>query len=214
MSNMTRPRENAEDGRARHAQINRERIYQAAVRMFIARGYDSATMQEIAVEAGVTRRTAFNHFAAKGDIAVEWAVRRGEAASTVAREAGRSAQRVPDRLCGYFHELAVMTERDWHETRQMTTGLLRGYGTADHRSWVAEEPRAWIAEWLDHGSGQGTLHKAAGPALITDALYDLFQGVLLRWLPRPAPPQGQFTAEVDAVIGLLLTGFKHGVESG
>jgi AcrR family transcriptional regulator len=182
--------------------------------MFVARGYDNATMEEIATEAGVTRRTAFNHFAAKGDIAVEWAVRRGEAASVIAREADRSAQRVPDRLRGYFHALAVMTERDWQETRQLTTGLLRGYGTPNHRSWVAGEPGAWIAEWLDNGSGQGSPYEAADPALITDVLYDVFQGVLLRWLPRPAPPQGRFTVEVDAVMDLVLTGFNHSVETG
>jgi AcrR family transcriptional regulator len=202
---MTRSPEGGLDGRARHAQVNRERLYQAAVQMFVARGYDNATMEEIATEAGVTRRTAFNHFAAKGDIAVEWAVRRGVAASTIARAADRCAQQIPDRLRGYFHELAVMTERDWHETRQMTTGLLRGSGMPNHRSWVAEELRAWISEWSPS--------EAADAALMTDVLYDVFQGALLRWLPRPAPPQGGFTAEVDTVIGLVLTGFNHGVET-
>jgi AcrR family transcriptional regulator len=213
MSTMTRPQGNG-DGRTRLAQGNRERIYRAALKMFVARGYDGVTMEEIATEAGVTRRTAFNHFPAKGDIAVEWAVRRGKEAPNIAREADRSAQQVPDRLRGYFHDIAVMTEADWQETLQMTTGLLRGYGSPRHRSLLGDELRGWLADWLDNGPGQGSPHAAVDPTLITDVLYDVFQGVLLRWLPRPAPPQGQFTAEVDTAIGLVLTGLLHGVETG
>ncbi|GAA5192286.1 hypothetical protein GCM10023322_51560 [Rugosimonospora acidiphila] len=184
-------------------------MFQAAIKVFVTRGYDNATMNEIAAEAGVARRTAFNQFAAKSDIAVEWAIRRGAHAFALTRQADRPTRSVPDRIRAYFHELAVMTEHDWEETRQLTTGWLRGYGSPNHRSWLSEELRNWLCEWL-HGQPDDRLPQGAtDPGLATDVLYDVYQGVLIRWMPQQSPGPGRFTAEVDAAIALVLAGLRH-----
>lgn len=123
------------DGRALRRMETHEQLFQASVRVITARGYDGTTMDEIAAEAGVSRRTAFNHFPAKSDIADEWAARRGERALEAIGRAGSPARSGPDRVRVYFHELALMTERDWEETRQMTAGWLawpRYAGSSQH----------------------------------------------------------------------------------
>jgi AcrR family transcriptional regulator len=183
-------------------------VFQAAVRVFVARGYDNATMQDIAAEAGVARRTVFYHFAAKGDIAVEWAIRRGRQASGLIRQASPS-QPVPERVRAYFHELAVMTEQDWEETRQLMAGLLRGHGTPGHRPWLAAEMVDWLRDRLSDQPGCRLPGKAADPALATEALYDVFQGALLRWMGTAAPEPRRFTAEADAVVAIVLAGLGY-----
>lgn len=213
------------DGKTRRRLATRERLFRAAVELFVTRGYDTTTMDDIAVAAGVARRTAFNHFPAKADIAVEWAVRRGDEAAAVARGARRPGESVPDRVRTYFHELAVLTERSWDETRQFVFGWLRGYGSAHHRSLLSGELRDWLHEWLrDRPANQSNesnepsepneprLGESADPALIAEVLYDVFQGALLRWMRQQAPEQGRFTAEVDAAIALVLAGL--GREAG
>ncbi|MDX3130060.1 TetR/AcrR family transcriptional regulator [Streptomyces europaeiscabiei] len=194
-----------QDGRTRNAQANRDRVYTAAIKVFAARGYDAATMDEIAAQAGVSRRTAFNHFPAKSDIATEWAVRGGESAFALVRDVDRITS-AADRVRAYFHELALTAELNWDETRQMTTGLLRGYGVSPHRSQLSPELRDWLRDCLQEQPGN-TPTPSADPALAVDVLYDVFQGAVMRWLPQEAAPHGMFTAEVDTAIALVLAGF-------
>jgi AcrR family transcriptional regulator len=194
------------DGRTRQRLATRERVFQAAIRAFVAHGYDGATMEEIAAEAGVSRRTAFYIFPAKSDIAVEWAVRRGQLAFELIGQTSHPARPAPERVRAYFHELAVMTERDWDETRQLTTAWLRGYGSPGHRSWLSGELRDWLHEWLRVQQDGRPPREGWDPALVTEVLFDVYQGVLMRWMQRRAPEPGGFTAEVDAAIAFVLAG--------
>jgi AcrR family transcriptional regulator len=52
----------------RWAPDSRERLQQAALELFAARGFDGVTAQEIASAAGVTERTFFRHFPTKHEV--------------------------------------------------------------------------------------------------------------------------------------------------
>src|SRR5262245_12972099 len=51
--------------RSRRDDAPRERILAAARELFASRGFEGATMEEIAARAGVARATVFNHFGSK-----------------------------------------------------------------------------------------------------------------------------------------------------
>jgi AcrR family transcriptional regulator len=209
---MGRAETGSTSGRDRQRAETHERVFQAAVRVLTERGYDGATMEEIAAAAGVARRTAFYHFPAKSDIALEWAVRRGEYALEVARQVGRTSRSGPDRVRAYFHELAVLTERNWEESRQLTTGWLRGYGTPGHRPLLSADLRDWLGGWLQGQPAGPAPGPARDPELATEVLYDVFRGALLRWMPRPDPEPGRFAGEVDAAVALVLAGLGYPAE--
>lgn len=51
----------------RNREVVHRRLQQAALELFLERGYDQTTTAEIAARAGVTQRTFFRHFADKRD---------------------------------------------------------------------------------------------------------------------------------------------------
>lgn len=49
-----------------------ERIAQTGLELFIAKGYEATTLDDIAVAAGISRRTFFHYFKSKDEILLAW----------------------------------------------------------------------------------------------------------------------------------------------
>lgn len=64
--------------KARKQQVVRDALSDAAAALFRARGFESVTVEEIALAAGVSRRTFFRYFDSKEDVMVEHLDRDGE----------------------------------------------------------------------------------------------------------------------------------------
>jgi AcrR family transcriptional regulator len=63
----------AEEGlRERKRRETRQRIAEAAQRLFLAQGYEGTTLDAIAAEAGISRRAFFSYFKSKDEIIVFW----------------------------------------------------------------------------------------------------------------------------------------------
>lgn len=62
----------AEGLRERKRRETRQRIAESAQRLFMADGYDATTLEAIAAEAGISRRTFFSYFRSKDDIVTFW----------------------------------------------------------------------------------------------------------------------------------------------
>ncbi|MCC6538052.1 MAG: TetR family transcriptional regulator [Bryobacterales bacterium] len=59
---------------ARKQELVREAIWDAAVDLFIAQGYEETTIDQIAEAAGVSRRSFFRYFSSKGDLMAQGVV--------------------------------------------------------------------------------------------------------------------------------------------
>ncbi len=184
------------DGHARRRQATRERLYDAAVELFILSGYAATTMEAIAEHAGTSRRTAFNHFPTKPSFTLEWTRRRRE-------RAGQRAALDPDptvtgRLRAFYHELAVLTAETPLETEAMLLGWFTVGGPARHRQPLPEAVATWLQETGANNALRTDSFRAA------ELLSDVYLGALCRWLN-----EGRATdvvKEIDSAIELALSG--------
>lgn len=64
--------EAVEGARERKSRETRQRIAETGLRLFLARGYDGTTVDAIAAEAGISRRTFFSYFKSKDEILATW----------------------------------------------------------------------------------------------------------------------------------------------
>ena len=58
--------------RQRKLQETRERLTRAAMALFLERGFEAATIDDIAAAADVSRRSFFHYFASKEDVVAAW----------------------------------------------------------------------------------------------------------------------------------------------
>jgi AcrR family transcriptional regulator len=86
---MTKPAPLREQTRS----VIRSLLARTAIELFAAKGYDNTTLDEVAAAAGVSRRTLFNYFRSKEDLALISLYERGELIA--ARLAERPADEDP-----------------------------------------------------------------------------------------------------------------------
>jgi AcrR family transcriptional regulator len=190
--------------RERNRLQNRERIYRAAVSLIVERGFEATTMDDIAARAEAARRTVFNHFPTKGEITHEWADRRRLRATEAAQRSIGDSGTVIDRLRAYFHELVGITEESPDETRQMLAGWLTTQGPIYDRARMPANLSSWIAA----GRDDGTVNRKVDPRLAAEVLYDVYMGVLFRWLREDAHEPGWLEANLVEAIDLVLAGLQ------
>ncbi len=94
-ADFTKPTEHVEGMRARKRRQTRERIVNAAVQLFSAKGFDTVTVDEIAATADVSKRSFFDYFPTKEDVIFAWQDDFGKvlAAAIAARPARESPVR-------------------------------------------------------------------------------------------------------------------------
>lgn len=162
--------------RERRKRDTRSRLVTAARELFVARGYDETSIDEIARRAGVSRRTCFRYFPSKEALAFPYRERRLARFDTLIRRGvpGESAYEAVKRAClvmaGEFmaeREEALALER---VVRHHPT--LRGRDRELDRDWERV-----IAEALARDGEAGRL-----PRLLGGAVVGLIRAALELWL--------------------------------
>lgn len=64
--------------RPQHKAQVRARIFAAAIPLFLDRGFDGVTMDDIAAASGVSRRSVFRYFPTKADVVLAWTLAANE----------------------------------------------------------------------------------------------------------------------------------------
>jgi AcrR family transcriptional regulator len=96
----------------RSARQTRERILDAAYKLFRRRGYSRVTMDDIAAEAALTKRTLYHHFESKDQLLAEVLTVQHRLAVEAFQTFGDRLSGSPEAIVeGMFRELAVWADK-------------------------------------------------------------------------------------------------------
>lgn len=167
--------------RRRKRDERRDRVYVAAVTLFVEQGFDDTSMDDIAERSGLSRTTVFNHFPRKAAFLEEWSRRRRQRAARSFDMPDASQRPLHELLGGYFATLAVLNV----ETRVETSALM---------SISLQQSDALLGHTLgddlaDLVTASGTrLRRSADPRQIGRLLALGYYSAVVRWIHvEPAP---------------------------
>ncbi len=188
------------DRRTRGREQRRNQVYDAAVALFIDKGFDSTTMDDIADRADVARATVFNHFARKTAFLDEWSARRRHRALEAIYAEHLEDHSVAEILERYMVELAKVSTR----TRAETVALM---GAAIHTTNVLGNPALAheLAELLRRAQADGHLPAHLDAELAGRLLATAYFATLSAWIATEPTPF-DLADELVSVMRLVLFG--------
>lgn len=168
--------------RARKKRACRQQILRAARKLFVARGYERTTVDEIAETADVSKATFFNYFSAKSTLLVELAAEVEERFQRLIDYERKRDCSTQERLVGFFAVSAQLILQTEDFTRSLlleaSSGFLR---PAEQPERLSKMLRS-LEELLREGVAHGDVRTDYPIDLIVQMVAGAYNQVLLSWL--------------------------------
>lgn len=188
-------------------QQTREKIIRVAVGLFQRQGFDSTTMDQIAAEADIARKTLYNHFTVKEAIVDDY-VR--DLSTELARASRKKLHQLPDTRSRLL--AALDTAYRWVETNPEFTGICLGYRMKNMwRKAGGTTPKTGtqdiMAEILHQGQQTGEIRQDISVRLLVIQLDMLRGSVVMDWFANDAT--FDLRKEIARIVDLFLYGAIH-----
>jgi AcrR family transcriptional regulator len=195
-----------DDGRLARGRRSRARIREAARALFLERGFDGATLREIAARAGMSASSIYRHVRSKEELLVQELADLQEEAWTRFRLADRRSEPARDRVRRFFDAQHDLLARD----PDLTVVALRATtwpAARVSRLVLALQDRTvgLLAEILQAGRVRGDLDRDVDVLAAARALVHAATGARIAWANGLLSERG-CRAAVETSAGLLFRG--------
>ncbi len=198
-----------ENGRARRGRPGHDQdaVLAAAVRLFIARGYEATSMGDLAEALGITKSSIYHHVTGKQDLlrmAIDHAL---DGLSEAADEV--EALRAPA-----FERLELLVRRSvlvLADRLEFVTLLLRVRGNTDVEQSALNRRRvfdAQVTELVKQAQAEGDLRADVDPATAARLLFGMVNSLTEWYQPR----RGNAAAMADTVVTIAFEGLRTRTE--
>ncbi|MDD7940343.1 helix-turn-helix domain containing protein [Actinomycetospora lutea] len=188
--------------RTRGRTERRDRMFEAAVDLFVEKGFDETSMDDIAERAGLARTTVFNHFPRKVAFLEEWTLRRRQRAAQSFKDSDRTSQPARVLLGSYFRALAEVNL----ETRVETSAIMP-LGVRQTDILLDHPLSRDLAELLS--DADTVLAPSATPTQVGRLLALGYFSAVTRWVavePEPFDLAAELASILDTVLDGALAG--------
>lgn len=182
----------------------RQKIVKVAVDLFERQGFNNTTMEQIALETDIARKTLYNHFPVKEAIVDEY-VR--DLSKGLAKETIETLHRLPDTRSRLLTALDKAYE--WVEMNPELVGICLGYrfknmchGAGDNGGETGTQ--SMMAEIIRQGREEGEIRRDVSVKLLVTQLDVLRGTVVLGWLSDSS--QYDLRQEMAKLVDLFLYG--------
>ncbi|GEC09983.1 TetR family transcriptional regulator [Streptomyces spinoverrucosus] len=181
-----------------------DQLYETAVGLFVAQGYEATTMEHIAEAADVARATVFNHFSQKVGFLEEWGARRRAHVAQILGAQHAEDLPVGDRLRRYLQEMADLNVASRAETTVLMDASAR-YGR------LLQDPSLEIelARIVEQGRHRGEVRAGVDCDQAGQLLAACYFSTILRWIredPAPFDLHQRLAGTLDIILLGLLVG--------
>ena len=182
-----------------------DRVYSAALELFLAQGFVATSYDEIAERADVARKTAFNHFPRKIDFIGEWGHRRRSQVESELRPDLAEDPDISVSLRHYFEQLTKINLAERPLTRRMFGAWRESGGPFDADIGDLAEV---ITRMIAQGQRLGQIRRDVEPRRAAVLLYSGYFGTLFDWVAgtdteSPFDLQDAMTFLLDTVLPRL-----------
>jgi len=198
-------RERASGDRQGGAEETRQRILDAAVRVFARRGFHTSRVGDIAEEAGVAHGLLYHYFASKDEVLEtvfreNWGELLGRFAVVEA-----SDEPADEKLLG----LVKILLRTWRNDPDLVTVMVREVGRSAHlASQVDDIGRGFevIQRVIEQGQAEGVFRAELDPRLASWVVYGGLEEILTGWVMGRLPDGDEEVARAERTIVDVLRG--------
>jgi AcrR family transcriptional regulator len=187
------------------AEETRNRILDAALRLFRDHGFDQTTMRDVATEAGVATGAAYYYYRSKEDLVMAFYLRTDQEARASFQKAISSSKELKKRIRGLIEAKFVQ----FAEHRSLLTALLKAgvdprerlspFGTETKP--VRDENIAWYERALE--GSDVSVPKDLAPHL-PRLLWLYHMGLIYYWIVDESPEQRRTRRLLDATVDLVV----------
>ncbi len=182
---------------------NRDRIIEAAVKLFNYRGYKSVTMREIAKELGMSSKTFYNYFSSKEEIAEEVLL-------TLSRNIYDRIDDVKNSNSDPISKLKELLNLIKMELILINPLLIRDISlyvpkTRDKMLAEREKTTLILQDFIRQGQNMGLIKKNIDPKMAAYTYIDIFRTIV--------KPNGlrSYNYSIDQVLDFLIELFLNGI---
>ncbi len=192
------------DRRARNRERRKDRVYTAAVELFVAGGFDNTTMDDISEHADVARTTVFNHFQRKTAFLEEWSRRRRQRAFAAVQAEHLQDHSIGEILQRYMVELSRVSTASRRETVAMMSASLHSTNVLAHPELGHE-----LARFVSRAQALGEVVPSVAPELAGLLLATGYFVTLAQWIEvEPAP--FNLGEQLQRMLEIILSGLLPG----
>lgn len=190
-------------GRERQKQTMRSKLYACAVELFVERGYETTTYDDIADRADVSRTTVFNYFSRKEDFLVAWSATRRERVQALLQAADASETATRSLVHQAVLALAAINEEERRATLQLLPAWVRTGAPVTEQPFFA----TIFAQLISRGQSRAEVKPDIDAAEVGYMLRQVYLGVLFRWVATAeAEPPFVLSDTLRVQFDLLLDG--------